>query len=650
MDIKNNDVLASLPLLRPANEMSCDEWTETYRVMTSHDSPVPGSKFSFQLVPYAREICRIWSEPRIRQIVWKAGSQIGKTNTMLSCLAYECVSTGGNAMLALPSMDMVDRFSASRIDPLVEACKPFKDIKLDKWTKQIKVFKGGSLLLAPGHSSSQLSSTSCRVVMVDEAKDMPVLKNGSDSIRFVLDRTKTFRNSKKIFIASTPTTEDSPIATYFDATDSQLEYYITHPECGHEFVLDFSHIDFGEDDFPFDIDLSDKSSTEYRRAAKEHCKYLCPECGGVITDGDKARMVRAGRWLDPKTMKPLDEKATSVSFRLSTLNAIGVTFGDVVAEFLESKDERGKLFNFKTAWLAEDWVDGQVTKEADELQENMIDLPQTVVPKDAQCLTAGIDVQSNRFYATVWAWMPDRSGHLVHTTQLSSFDEVAALVHDNEYPIEGQPDRFMKIWRAAMDTGGNMHTTDSDGHQYSQTARVYSFIRAESKGKIFAIKGSGRTQQMVKQTLLDKLPNGKPMPGGLMLHTLDVNSLKEQFFYGLEQGEGEPQRLTLYSDTPKDILLHLTSEYKAENKNGTWEWKKRRTRNDYLDCSIYAMVLVDSAFKGGLRFLNGKQACVVDYASESTSNEEKRDNTTDSYMGAVKKIINQRGGTWNRRR
>lgn len=590
--------------LKPSSEIPVSEWAAKYRVMTAFDSPAAGQKFSNDRVPYLRRLMDWFSDPKIRMIVFKAGTQIGKTNAMMNMLGWSMAERPGPIMLALPTSESVERFSATRIDPMVKASPALKGLKSKKWKISEKHYSGGVLYLASAQSSAQLSSSSVEVVFADELKDWPVSLTAGDPVKYLIDRTKTFPQTKKIIMVSSPSVEDSPIAKYHASCEAQAQYFVACPHCNEKFTLEFEHLKFGEEDFPFDV--TEKDDPEYWIQARKHAYYQCEFCEGKITDFDKPKMLRKGEWLmSDKSEVP--DGISSIGVRLNSLNSLDLKFGDIAYEFLECRLDRTKFKNFKTGWLAQEWTEDSLGVNSEELKKNVCDLEPVVVPQDAIALTAGIDVQRNRFYFSVWAWDRAGNGWMIHYGTLQTYDEVKDLVFKNEYPIKGSTET-MGIWRASIDTGGNFKQNE-EGELFGQTEATYNFIRNEGRGKIFGIKGMSHKAggMRVKMSMLDKAPSGRAMPGGLALYMLNVDDFKDTLFWRLDREEGEDQRLLFHCDVGDDWFKHLTAEQKRVDKNGKWEWVKVRKRNDYLDTAVYNLALIDPQFGGGLRLVRGKQ-------------------------------------------
>lgn len=594
-----------IPSLKPSSELNVSDWASKNRIMTAFDSPASGQPFSIDRVPYSREIMNWFLHPKVRMIVLKMGTQIGKTNMTLNMLGYAMAERPGPIMLALPTSESVDRFSATRIDPMVEASPALRSIKLSKWRKAEKHFAGGVLYLATSQSSAQLSSSSVEVVICDELKDFKdVVSSGSgDPIKYAIDRTKTFPYTKKIVLVSSPSVENSPIDKYFKSCEQQVYYWVECPHCHEKFLFEFAQLKFGDEDFD-DFGFLEKTDSQYWIQARKHAYYECVHCSGKIVDHMKPKILRTGKWLTSKG-DPIPEDTISIGCQLNSMYSLDLKFGDVAHEFLESRLERNKMQNFINGWLGEEWKEDSVGTSSDELKASICSLEPVTVPTDTVALTCGIDVQKDHFYFSVWAWDKLGNGWMIQYGVLSTWDEVNDLVHKNEYPIVDSK-RTMGIWRAAIDTGGGVNISDEDGGHFSTTEATYHYLRQHGRGKIFGVKGSSTKVGgvRVKMSMLDKFPNGKTMPGGLALYMVNTDEFKETLFWRLGLDEGEVQKLYFHCDTGDDWFKHLTAEKKVMEKNGTWRWKKVRTRNDWLDTCVYNLALIDPQFGGGLAMLS----------------------------------------------
>jgi phage terminase large subunit GpA-like protein len=100
---------------------------------------------------------------------------------------------------------------------------------------------------------------------------------------------------------------------------------------------------------------------------------------------------------------------------------------------------------------------------------------------------------------------------------------------------------------------------------------------------------------------LDKMPSGKPIPGGLQLMMLDTGKLKDRYHYRLRsaiEGEGD-QPAYVHRETREDYARQILAEEKRLNEKGLQEWIRIRPDNHYLDTECLAMAAADPEWPGG---------------------------------------------------
>ncbi|MFO7753188.1 MAG: terminase gpA endonuclease subunit, partial [Desulfobacteraceae bacterium] len=192
-------------------------------------------------------------------------------------------------------------------------------------------------------------------------------------------------------------------------------------------------------------------------------------------------------------------------------------------------------------------------------------LPSGIVPEGSVALTCGIDMQKHGFFFVVRSWKRDLSNHLVQYGWLDSWKDVEQLVFGTRYRIENaNEDQTMGIWRAALDTGGG----PNDDMEWSRTEEAYHWIRKNSRGVIFGIKGENKRQiKRVNPRVIDKMARGnRPIPGGLVLYFLDTEQFKDLYHFRLSRGPEESQQMTLNSDTGLDYARQILAEEKQKDR------------------------------------------------------------------------------------
>jgi phage terminase large subunit GpA-like protein len=160
----------------------------------------------------------------------------------------------------------------------------------------------------------------------------------------------------------------------------------------------------------------------------------------------------------------------------------------------------------------------------------------------------------------------------------------------------------MKIWRAAIDSGGG---DAEDG--LTMTEQCYFWVRAHNTGRsyrLWATKGSsseipGAVAKFGESR--DKTPSGKPLRGGLQLVLVDTVKMKETVFNRLESavtGSGF-QTAYLHKDVGQDYANQITAEEKRRDRRGKIEWVRVRKDNHLLDAEALCQALVDPTWPGG---------------------------------------------------
>jgi phage terminase large subunit GpA-like protein len=216
-------------------------------------------------------------------------------------------------------------------------------------------------------------------------------------------------------------------------------------------------------------------------------------------------------------------------------------------------------------------------------------------------LTCGIDVQRDGFWFLVKSWNRDMSSHRVQYGYLTTWADVENLIFNTRYPVEGRPDAGMGIWRAAMDTGGGKNDEDD----WSKTEEIYTWLRRNSRGVVYGVKGSSTAQvKKVTPRVIDKMARGnRPIPGGITLYFLDTDKFKEAFFWRLGLAPGEPQAITLHADTDITYARQVLAEQKQRDKRGVVSWVQVRRDNHLLDCEIYSDACADPEWMPSLTFM-----------------------------------------------
>jgi phage terminase large subunit GpA-like protein len=260
----------------------------------------------------------------------------------------------------------------------------------------------------------------------------------------------------------------------------------------------------------------------------------------------------------------------------------------------------GRIQGFVNSALSEPWRERVLKINESSILKARCDLPAMHVPKTAIALTCGIDAQRSGFWFVVRAWARNWQSWLIHYGHVATWLELERLLFETWYPVAGDPERAMRIWRAAIDTGG----TRFGDMDISMTEEAYYWIR-QNKGRgcpIWGTKGSSRPLDVKARfgKPLDKTPSGKPLPGGIQIALLDTEKLKDLYHFRLNQAieQGDTMPAYLHEETGDDYAKQITAEEKRI-ENGLQVWKQLRQDNHLFDAEVISMALAEPEWIGG---------------------------------------------------
>jgi phage terminase large subunit GpA-like protein len=582
-------------------------WADKNRRLTKHSSQYVG-KWKTDRFQYQKGPMDAFSSNKVRLIVLKWATQLGKTEIQLNTMGFVIDEAPGPILAVYPSEKIVRKVSTTRIQPMIEAC-PALSAKKHPSPQNAKIeqkhFQDCILYAVSAQVPGDLASMPIQYLICDELNKFPTFAgNEGDPIGLAMERQKAFPYSSKTILVSSPTTPEGAISRYYDTCEERLSYFVPCPHCGAMQTIGFKQIKWDTEGLP----STDPASW---RLARKSAFYVCPHCEKAISDNQKNQILEQGQWLREDGGEP-DPEATSIGFHLSSLYSPLLTWGAIAAKFLEVKNDLPRFQIFQNGWLGEDWENASIKKKDPHqiLDSHVVDLPPGIVPADSFVLTMGIDSQATGFYFVVRAWKRDRTSYLVDYGFLPSLDEVRQAVLERAYPIQGDEERVMRVWRAAIDTGGTRLEAGP-----SMTEQIYGWLRRTPGRMIHGIKGaSWKTGIRVQHKIIDKMPGafGKPLPGGIVLYLLDVGAFKEALHYRLSLGKDEPGAFLFHAETTEKYATQLLSEYKRRDpRTGKEAWVQIQGReNHYLDCEIYSMACTDTQFLGGLDVLRRPQGVI----------------------------------------
>lgn len=550
-------IVSAMQTLKPPPKLSVAKWADRERRLSSEASAAAG-RWVTSRAEYQRGIMDAISDPRLRDIVVMAGAQVGKTEMLLNVIGFHIHHDPSPILLVQPTLEMAQAFSKDRLAPMLRDTPALKGSVKDPRSRDAnnttthKVFTGGHISLVGSNSAAGLASRPIRVVLCDEVDRYPPSAGSEGSpILLARKRSATFHNRKMVMV-STPTNKGaSMIESQYEESDKR-QYFVPCEDCGTVQTLKWSNVKWDKD----------KPETAY---------YACDSCGSVWDDAKRNRSVRKGEWVATADFTGV------AGFHINGLYSPWTMLADAVRDFLIAKKAPDTLRVFVNTFLAETWEDQGETVGDIRFEDREEDFGASI-PDDIVVITAGIDVQDDRLELELVGWGRDEESWSLDYKTLYGDPSTPHLWNDLDNILKAsyttESGRSLGIRAACVDSGGH----------YTQA--VYNFVRPREGRRIFAIKGmAGEQRPLVGRPSKNNI-------GKIKLFTVGTFPIKELIFSRLKiQSEGAG-----YCHFPAgrsdEYYQQLANSEKIVTKYQKGfprrEFVKTRTRNEALDCRVYA--------------------------------------------------------------
>ncbi len=546
--------------LKPLKKITVSEWAEKNRIIPPHKSVEPG-RWRNSRTPYLVKIMDSFNDLQIENIIFCSATQVGKTQAILNQLGFLIDIDPDPALVVYPTEDTGRAIFRDFIEPMIDASpvlRAKKPYSSDDFTLSRMAFRNGAeIFLAWANSPASLASKPIRYLFLDEVDKYPVTAGKEASpIELAMERTSTFWN-RKIIMVSTPTIETGHIWQAFKNAEIRFYYHVPCPHCGH-----YQRLIFEQVKWPKELDsLSKIEDTAY---------YECEKCKKKITDKYKSDMLIKGKWKGDKNIR----KYKTIAFHLSGLYSPWRTFGQVARKFLETKTHPERLQNFVNSWLAEPWKDLTARIKQDEDIENLklyMHHEKGVVPSEAVALTAGVDVQVDRFYFVIRAWANDYTSWLVLEGAVQTWDELEKILFLSSFNTTDN--EVMKVELACIDSG-------------YRTQEVYEFV-ARNYPRAISVKGASTDLKGRPYSLPSN--DAKKQLGVSAPYLINTLYFKDFIYMRRRIPAGENGAWYIYRGVSEDYLRQITSEIRVLDK-GKPKWKKRTETvpNHLWDAEVYS--------------------------------------------------------------
>lgn len=569
--------------LRPPPKLTLSQWADRHFYLSAESAAEPGR---WRTLPYQRGILDAITDPSVERVSVMKSARVGYTKCINAAIGYFIHQDPCPILVVQPTVEDAEGYSKEEVAPMLRDCEVLaglvqeSSVKTSAQTILHKSFPGGVLSMVGANSGRGFRRVSRRVVIFDEVDGYPPSAGAEgDQIKLGERRSEYYWN-RKLVAGSTPLVAGaSRIEEMFLAGDRR-RYFVPCPHCGH---MDFLRFSATRDD---DGELGGHVMRWAKDAPEDAC-FMCHECGCAIEETSKRAMLDAGEW------RAEGEFNGNASFHLWAAYSLSpnATWGQIAVEFLEAK--RGgpeKLKTFVNTTLGETWKERGEAPDWERLHQRRESYAIGTVPAGPVILTAGVDVQKDRFVYEVVGWAPNKESWSVDAGELygdTSLDATWGMLDDllaRTFAGGGEGPE-LPIAMLAIDSGYN-------------TQVVYGWARRYPMSRVIACKGSATARMLVgSPSPVDVTVRGKKLSRGYKVWPIGVDIAKGEL-YGwlrLRLGDGDPPpgycHFPEYGEGYFQQLTaeHLVTTVNRRTRRTKMEWQVLPNReNHFLDARILA--------------------------------------------------------------
>jgi len=312
------------------------EWAEENVMLSTRQPTSKPGMYLTSRTPYVRGIFDALQDSAIHKITVEKGAQTGLTQMGYVWLAWAWKIDAGPTLLVYPTENNARDASKDRMQPMIEDSESLRSLvpdDSDLWTYLQYRMPTCTANWIGSNSPANLSSKPIRFLFLDEVDKYPTdNKTEGSPIALAEQRTKGYKDNRKIFKISTPTTPEGAIhGDYMDG--DRRRYFVPCAYCGEMQFLDWKQVKWDD-------------------GKPETAQYECRFCNKRWNKAQRMASVSKGEWR--ATAKP--KKDGEISFHLSSLYSSFTDLSDLAITFLETKTNPPKFKDFINSELGEPFV------------------------------------------------------------------------------------------------------------------------------------------------------------------------------------------------------------------------------------------------------------------------------------------------------
>lgn len=564
----------------PPELRTVSEWADERR-MLPQTSAARGAKWRTNAVPYLRAVMDAVNEVGVTKIALKKAAQVGGSEAIHNILGYFMEYDPCPILLVHPTIEVSEEWAKDRLKDMIESTPALKAVVEPNGTLKYIEFDNGYLAVGGANTENTFARRSVRVAIGDDVDRFPaVVGEEGDPADLLVARTTTYDDPISIFV-STPTVVGGRIDSLYDRSD-QRRYFVCCPSCHR-----WDHITWSDKQhFSITWDSRDSSTARVECPAPEY-----GGCGAQMFESERRAMIALGQWRPTAEPKEAGLVGFHISMMLSTFPAVTLPY---LVESWFGANAAGKesLRVFINTKLGEAYEERGTGMDPQGLLTRREDYGAGVeVPAGAVAITAGVDVQGNRFEGQVIAWGLAEERWVIDVFVVNGDPTLS----ETQNQLIGQLNRKYTHACGALLP---IHAVCVDSGFVAED--MYKFVaRHESYRRIYATKGV--PGKLGEGTLMLK-PSEKRRKGGttdrpVRLYFINTDVAKRNVMNALAQPLPGPN----YYHLPSHLDM-VNEEFTAQLCAERWRatkgrsgaivgglWEQLRERNEALDTAVGAL-------------------------------------------------------------
>ncbi len=586
-----------LRALRIPPPIRLSEWADKHFYLSAESSYVESD---WKCWPFQRAILDCMGHDDIAVVDLRKSARVGYTKMFLAAVCYFAQHKRRNQVVYQPTDEDRDEFVTTEVEPMLGDVKvmhgifPRAGTRNKHNTTRFKKFLTGALHLRGGKAAKNYRRLTVDVVYYDELDgfDRDIENEGSPTK--LGDKRLEGATFPKSIRGTTPKLKhQSNIEDCEASADQRYRYHVPCFHCREEITIEFG----GE---------KARHGFKWVNGDPDSVRHVCRHCGAAMTQAEYKQVWEAGRWVaDDGTWidgecrffsaaGPEQPPPRHVAFHIWAGYSPQAAWPGIVRDFLSASEvakrgDHAELKTFVNTTLGETWeVKGDGADE-NELLKRAGAYDSGTVPRGCLVLTAGVDVQDNRFEVSVWGWGEGEEQWLIDHVVLDAnpaderdWDKLDGYLLSRFKQEHLGGASSLPIEAVAVDTGGHF------------THQAYAFCRVRAHRRVYATHGSSLDGKPVKfrSSVRDVNYRGVTIKAGVRLWEIGTDTAKDLIDGRLKVTQPGPGYVHFPRDVTRSYCEGLAAEVRllVKTPSGSkYRWQKRRARNEPLDCAVLAL-------------------------------------------------------------